>query len=267
MVSRRRTVGCAVRTTAVYMLTLLCLSSTHAWGDTVKVAVASNFRPTLEKLAQPFESRHGHRLRISAAATGVLYQQIRHGADFHVFLAADSEHPQKLADEGRAAGEPFTYALGRLALAGAKGVELPASADTMSVVKVLAGAPERSVAIANPRVAPYGAAAEAVYRHLGLWESTADSRVEGSNIGHTYLLLHRGHARYGFVALSQVQESPLPALLLPADWYPPIRQRGVLLQSAADHSASRAFVDFLRSDSARAIIEADGYRPQAAETP
>ncbi len=245
-----------MRTTAA--LALFWLSGA-VLADTVKVAVASNFRPTLELLAVEFRRQSGHELRISAAASGVLYQQLRHGADFQVLLSADAERPQALYRDSFGAQPPFTYALGRLALVAARGAELPDSADTMSVVALLAQAPARTVAIANPRVAPYGVAARSLYEKLGLWDSTADSRVEAGNIGQAYLLVQRGHARYGFVAQAQAQSGPLRALTLPAAWHPSIEQQGLLLQSAADHAASREFVAFMQSEPAQAIIERAGY--------
>lgn len=239
----------------------LCLP---AQAGEVTVAVAANFKVALEQLVDAFTRTSGHSVRISSASTGVLYTQITQGAGFDLFLAADSARPLRLEQEQAIVpGSRFTYAVGRLVLLPADPARYPLPANSDTVRQWLSQAPPRSVAIANPKTAPYGAAAEAVYRHLELWQQTASSRVQGTNIAQAYQFVATGNAQLGFVALSQVITPSTGQSAahwpIPADWYPAIEQQAVWLAHAADNPAAAAFVAFLQSSAARDIIQRYGY--------
>lgn len=243
---------------ALCLLIITCTCGT-AWPDTLNVAVASNFRPVLEKLAERFEQSSGHRLRISSAASGVLMQQIRYGADYQIFLSADKLRPQALYREGLAS-EPATYAIGQLALIARENSALPGDLNRESLAALLGSATERSVAIANPDTAPYGDAARALYQSLQLWQRTARSLVEAGNIAQAYLLVERGHAQLALTASALLKQGSLPGVTLPTDWYPAIHQQAALLQSASQHAAaSQAFMQFLLSSDSQAFISQHGY--------
>jgi molybdate transport system substrate-binding protein len=226
----------------------------------VQVAVAANFAAPLAEIGRAFEQATGHRLAVSAGSTGKLVAQIANGAPFEVLLAADAERPQRLEQEGRAvAGSRFTYARGRLALWSAD----PGLVDAEG--KVLAGGRFRHLAIANPKLAPYGEAAEQVLAGLGLLERLTPLLVEGEDIGQTYQFVASGAAELGFVALSQVRAGaaggqPRGSLwIVPEKRYRPIEQQAVLLARGKDSVAARAFLRFLRGAQARAILERFGY--------
>lgn len=227
-----------------------------AHADTLRIAVASNFTAAARVLAEEFQRSSGHEVRLSPGATGKHYAQILHGAPFDVFLAADRERPERLEAEGHAiAGSRFCYAIGRLALWSPKAGMLD------DPVANLAAKDYQRLAVANPKLAPYGRAARQVLEKLSLWQPLQDRIARGENIGQTYHFVRNGGAELGFVALSQLQQPGTPAggsrWLPPADLYDPIEQQAVLLR---DTKAARAFLDFLRSDAARAIIQAHGYR-------
>lgn len=220
-------------------------------GD-IRVAVAANFRAPLEPLALAFEKASGHKLLISAGSTGQLFAQIANGAPFDVFLAADSDRPARLASDGfGVTGSVFTYASGRLALI-ARAV--PAVGETPD----LSGF--RRIAIANPRTAPYGAAAAAVLEDLG----AADvPRVEAGNVGAVGALVVSGAAEAGITAASlapALARHGLSAWPVPPGMHPPLRQDAILLTAGQDNAAAIAFLDWLRQDEARAIIRSAGYR-------
>ncbi|MGH8194802.1 MAG: molybdate ABC transporter substrate-binding protein [Woeseiaceae bacterium] len=238
---------------------LLSLRPAAASAAEALVAVASNFTEALEQLEAGFEEASGHRLTVTAASTGMLYAQIRSGAPFDVFLAADQERPRLLQEEGDAVpGSRFTYAIGRLTLwsthpgfIGADGAE------------TLRAARFRTLAIANPDLAPYGMAARETLEALGLQETLNDRIVMGENIGQTHAMVATGNAELGFVALSSVvsprNESEGSRWDVPQELYTPIRQDAVLLTRAADNPAARDFLAYLEGADARAVIRDFGY--------
>lgn len=233
----------------------LLLGPHPVFADTLRVAVASNFAATAQALAERFEQTSDHRIKLAFGSTGKHYGQIVHGAPFDAFLAADAERPRRLEAEGRAiTGTRFTYAIGRLALWS----PIPGLVD--SAGQVLGSDRYTHLAIANPRLAPYGMAAQQVLQRLQLWESLQNRLIRGENIGQTFRFVKGGGAQLGFVALSQVRHPDEPASgslwLPPAGYYTPIEQQAVLLN---EKPAARAFLQFLASAPARALIRAHGY--------
>ena len=222
------------------------------------VAVAANFAEALTEIEQRFEEATAHRLRVSSGATGALYAQIARGAPFDVLLAADQERPRRLESEGYAvAGSRFTYAMGRLAL-------WSADPERVRGREALSSDGFRALAVANPALAPYGAAAHQALVSLGLYEGLRPRIVEGQNVAQTFALVATGNAELGFVALSQVRSPRAPGSgsrwEVPEDLYAPIRQDAVLLSRAAGNPAARDFLAYLRSGEARRLIAGRGYR-------
>lgn len=240
---------------------LLILMVLIAWlaparADEVRVAVAANFAPVLSQLAAPFAAATGHRLLISGGSSGKLYAQIVQGAPFDVLLSADAERPRRLEAQGQAvAGSRFTYARGRLVLWSAK----PGLVDDRG--EVLRRGEFKRLALANPRIAPYGAAARDVLQALGLWEALRTRVVQGEDIGQTFQFVRTGNAKLGFVAWAQVkaQGEKGSFWLVPETLHRPIEQQAVLLARARYNKAARAFVDFLHTKPAREIIKRAGY--------
>lgn len=234
----------------------------RAQAEEALVAVATNFTEVLEGLAPKFTAATGHRIRVSGGSTGKLYAQIRNGAPFDILLAADQRRPELLENAALGvAGSRFTYAVGKLALW---------SADPARIGRNGAGVLRRGdfrrLALANPKLAPYGFAAQQTLTALGLWTALGDRIVQGQNVGQAHSLVATGNAELGFVALSAVM-SPRNALKgswweVPADLYQPIRQDAVLLSRAKDNAAARAFLGYLRGAAARKIIAAFGYRAE-----
>jgi molybdate transport system substrate-binding protein len=223
------------------------------------VAVAANFSSTLADLQKDFEASSQHRLAIVSGATGKLAAQIIAGAPFDVFLSADDRTTAKLADAGQAvAGSEFTYAIGTLALFSADPQMI--KGDGAAVLK--AGNFAR-LAMANPKLAPYGHAAKMVMQALGVADALRTKIVMGENLAQTFQMIDTGNAELGFVALSQVLGSQSGAKgshwKVPSRLHDPIRQNGVLLVRGKDNAAATAFIEFLHSSPARAKIAAAGY--------
>jgi len=224
----------------------------------VQVAVAANFAAPFTKIGEQFTAATGHVLKVSSGATGKFYSQIVNGAPFEVLLSADDETPRKLLAGGHGiAGTAFTYALGRLALWSAQ----PGLVDAQGAV--LGSDKVKHVAIANPKVAPYGAAAMEVIRARGLADALAPKLVTGESIAQTFQFVATGNAELGFVALSQVAAPGRPASgsywLVPPNLYGEIRQDAVLLKAGERNPAARALLEFLRSEPAKAVIREFGY--------
>ncbi|KAA1175620.1 molybdate ABC transporter substrate-binding protein [Marinobacter salinexigens] len=249
------------RSPAIILSIALASFANLAYGAEVRIAVAANFTDTTRELISAFEETSRHRVTASYGSTGKLYAQIEHGAPFDVFLAADSRRPRLLEENGQGvAGTRFTYAKGKLAL-WSPVTELFDDAPTW-----LSSGDFRKLAIANPKTAPYGAAAEQVLNSLGLWTSLQPKLVRGDSIAQTFQFVATDNAEAGFVALSQVRawENQDGTLWpVPQDYYAPIEQQAILLTTGAGNPAAKDWLTFLHSEAARAIIEGFGYDTQS----
>jgi molybdate transport system substrate-binding protein len=238
--------------TLLCALTLLLAAAPAAAGE-VKAAVAANFTAAMKEIASAFEAATGHSLVVSYGSTGKIYAQIKHGAPFEVFLAADQERPRMLEEEGAGSGR-FTYAVGRLVLWSAD----PGLVDGAGAV--LRSGDFRRLAIANPVTAPYGVAAMQVIGNLGLADAIEPKLVRGDNIAQTYQFVATRNAALGFVALSQVALDPSGSRWpVPAELHDPIRQDAVLLDKGKDNPAAVVLMEYLKGPEARAVIERFSY--------
>lgn len=233
-------------------LAVLALGGAAAAETTI--AVAANFTEPAKEIAKAFEAGTGQAVVLSFGSTGQFYTQIKQDAPFAVLLAADAETPGKLASEGLAvAGSRFTYAIGRLVLWG-KTPAVPASEAALRSGRF------EKLAIANPKLAPYGAAAIETLTRLGLYDALAPKLVQGTNIAQTFQFVDTGNAELGFVALSQVIAKAGGAYwLVPETLHAPIRQDAVLLGKGAADPTAKAFLDFLKGPEALKVIGKYGY--------
>ena len=223
----------------------------NACGADVLVAVAANFIRPAERIIADFSKKHDGEMALVAGSTGKLYAQIRSGAPFDVFLAADRRRPALLEEEGLGvAGSRFTYALGRLAL-------WTAREDTELNADTLRRGSFRKLAIANPELAPYGEAAKEVLTRLGT--QVQERIVTAESVGQAFALAATGNADLGLVAAPQAQRTDHGSTwLVPVHLHEPIRQDAILLTRAKDNDTATAFVAFLQTD-ARALIGTLGY--------
>ncbi|MBF8756320.1 molybdate ABC transporter substrate-binding protein [Pseudomonas guariconensis] len=238
------------------LASLITLNS--AWAGEVQVAVAANFTAPIQAIAGDFEKDTGHTLVAAYGATGQFYAQIKNGAPFEVFLAADDSTPAKLEQEKAIVpGSRFTYAIGTLALWSAK----PGYVDDKG--EILKQNTFQHLAIANPKTAPYGLAATQVLDKLKLTEATQAKWVEGQNITQAYQFVSTGNAELGFVALSQIYKDGKvqsgSAWIVPAQLHEPIRQDAVILDKGKDNPAAKALVEYLKGPKAAAVIKSYGY--------
>ncbi|WP_158969652.1 molybdate ABC transporter substrate-binding protein [Paraglaciecola sp. L3A3] len=228
-------------------------------AEKVHIAVASNFTQTMKVLVKEFETNSEHTVSLSFASSGKLYAQIKHGAPFDVFFSADSDKPLLLEKEGLiVTGSRFTYALGQLILWSNKHDKL------LNIKQKLMQGNFTKLAIANPRLAPYGLAAQQTIENLGLTEQTLPKWVQGENIMQTLHFISSGNAELGFVALSQLKDpkalSEFSIWLVPAALYQPIRQDLVWLNRAKHNPAADEFMQFIHSAKASSIIATSGYK-------
>lgn len=224
-------------------------------ADELKIAVAANFTDPMATLTPEFEKQSGHKLVSVFGSTGKFYLQIKHGAPFEVFVAADVKHPRLLESENLAfAGTRFTYATGKIALWSAKDGFIDAEA------KVLETGAFKFIALANPDVAPYGRAAREYLMQKKLWEALQGRITMGQDIGQTHQFVSTGHAELGFVAYSQIsgpgKKLSGSAYLVPQKFYKPLEQQAIQVK---DSKAAAEFLHFLKSDAAKKIIREYGY--------
>jgi len=237
------------------MAALAATVSPDAAADELRVAVASNFREAMTAIVAEFEQESGQQVVVIFGSTGKHYAQIRNGAPFDAYFAADAERPRLLEQEGLAVpGTRFTYALGRLVLWSPQ----PELVDGAG--RVLQQGGFRHLAIANPDLAPYGAAARSVLQALGAWERLGPRLVRGENIAQAFQFVYSGSAELGFVARSQLV---VPGRDFggswwepPAELYAPIVQQAVLLR---DSAGGRSLFHFLRQPRVLNLLRTYGY--------
>jgi molybdate transport system substrate-binding protein len=232
--------------------------ATNLRAEEALVAVAANFSAPMQQIAASFQKDTGHQLKLSFGATGGIYAQIKNGGPFDVFLAADQITPQTLEAEGLGvAATRFNYATGQLVLWSKQ----DGLVDDKG--QVLSGKNIQRIALANPKLAPYGVAAWETMTALGLLEELKPKMVLGDNIAQTYQFVSTQNAQVGFVALSQVfangQLTSGSAWIVPPHLYKPIRQDVILLKNGKDNSAAKALLMYLKGEKAKAVMKSYGY--------
>jgi molybdate transport system substrate-binding protein len=253
---------------AVILILFCCYGFTavrDARGDEALAAVAANFVDAARELAAVFARDGKHRVRISTGSTGALYAQITHGAPFDIFLAARAHEPALLAQAGLAVpNSRFTYAVGSLVVWSADAVRIHGDCEAL-----LKRGDYKRVAMANPALAPYGAAARASLQSWGLWDTLAAKLLRAESVGQAFQFVATGNADLGFVALSQVVMLPRERVgsycVVNAARYPPLRQQAVLLHHGEGNEAAQRFLEFLRGEQGLAIIRSFCYRAGAAD--
>jgi molybdate transport system substrate-binding protein len=241
----------------VRLLTVVAWPAGHIAAEEITIAVATNFSAAMNDLAERFELETEHTVLVSSGSTGNHYAQIKNGAPFEAFFAADSERPRLLEQDGKVIpGSRFLYAVGRLVLWSPE----PGYVDDRG--RVLDTGNFRRLSIANPELAPYGAAARETLTARGLWERLAPRLALGQDIGQAYAFVETRNAELGFVALAQLTQ-PGKRIegsywIVPESLHRPIDQEAVLLR---DVPAARAFLEFVKGPAAREIIRSYGYGP------
>jgi molybdate transport system substrate-binding protein len=247
-----------MRLVRVTCLLLLSLLPQLGLAEQINVAVASNFTAPMKAIVTAFEQQSEHRVKLSFGSSGKFFAQITHGAPFELFFSADQTKPKALEESGLIVpGSRFTYAIGALAL----------WSSNPTLLKNNAGALKQGqftkLALANPKLAPYGLAAVEVLEHLALTEHTKAKWVQGENIAQTYQFISTGNADIGFVAMSQIMQQGQINLgsswLIPHELYSPIKQDAALLARGKNSPAAKALLTYIQSNQAKAIIESYGY--------
>lgn len=239
--------------------TLLALAGTQAaTAQSVAVAVAANFTAPMQKIAALFEAETGYTAALAFGSTGRFYAQIKNGAPFDVLLAADEKTPAKLVEDGLALAPTLTtYAVGKLVLYSRRPSVVDDKGDVLKQVQT------GKIAMADPKLAPYGLAAQQTLQALGVYEQLEPRLVMGESIGQAYQFVATENALMGFVALSQVsapgQTQPGSSWVVPQALYDPIRQDAVVLARGKDNPAALALLKFLQSQAAHDVIRSYGY--------
>ncbi len=233
---------------------LMIWAAAAAQAGETQVAVAANFTEPATEIAKLFTEKTGHTAKLSFGASGQFLTQITQGAPFEVFLSADETRPTKAVEDGLAVeGSQFTYAVGTLVL-------WSKEAGLVTGPETLKDASFAKISIADPKTAPYGAAAVETMQKLGVYDALSPKIVQGQSIAQAFQFIDTGNAELGFVALSQIIKTEGGSRwVVPEDMHTAIRQDAVLLKTGADNEASKAFLDFLKGPEAREVIESFGY--------
>lgn len=240
-----------------FLILLLLAALPAAATEKARIAVASNFLDTASILVQSFEAATGHQVELASGSSGNLFGQIINGAPFDAFLSADAARPRQLQIDGFVvASTRFTYAKGSLVLLAAPGKVLESDLRLSLLSDEV-----RYLAIANPRLAPYGVAARQTLEALGILQELEQRIVQGESIGKVFGLVITGNASVGFVASSQLIARPdnYDYIDIPPSLHAPIHQQAVLLKSGQHNAAAVAFLEYLQTAEARSIIRMQGY--------
>lgn len=245
----------------VLLASLMCHSAFGKNTESALIAVASNFAGPMRALVKDFEQKHAHRIHISIGSTGKITAQIKHGAPYDAFFSADQVRPSLLVQQGYAVpASQTTYASGRLVLWSAQS-SLTLNASTLRAL--LQQSPPPRMAIANPKLAPYGSAAMETLHALNFSEGS--QLVYGENINQTFQFAASGNAHLGWIALSQVMQHGKiekgSYWIIPPEMHTPILQDAVVLIRGKDKKAIIDFMKYLTTPSAQRIISSFGYAP------
>lgn len=240
------------------LLFVLLATAGIAHADEVQVAVAANFAAPMKDIASKFEQDTGHKVLSTVGSTGKFYAQIKNGAPFEILLSADDETPAKLEKEGAAVSNTrFTYAIGKLVLWSAQPGVVDGQGEVLKVANF------QHLSIANPKLAPYGAAAVETMRKLNVYNKLEAKFVVGESIAQAQQFTASGSAELGFVAMSQVYEAGKlksgSAWVVPGSLYTPIRQDAVILEKGRGKPAVEALIKYMKSEKAKAVIRSYGY--------
>lgn len=248
------------RIVSLFAGVILSMAVPGVHAETVSVAVAANFTAPMNAIAAEFEKDTGHKALLAFGSSGKFFAQIQNGAPFQVFLSADTSKPEKLEQMGLVVpGTRFTYALGSLVLWSAKAGFVDAEGALLKQGRF------EHLALASPKLAPYGAAAIETMEKLGAISALQPKFVLGENVAQTYQFIATGNAELGFVALSQVIKDGTvgegSAWIIPAELHSPIRQDAVMLKFGKDNAAAKDLIEYLKSAKAADIIKSYGYTP------
>lgn len=229
---------------------------------TLNIAAAADLRSALPELLTKFQTSHPSvATRVTYGASGSLYAQIDHGAPFDLFLSADIQFPRQLGDGGKAdLASVFPYAVGHLVVWVPKSSALQVEPLGMRVVLE---SEVQKIAIANPKVAPYGRAAEAALKHFGVYEAVKDKLVLGENVSQAAQFVESGNADVGIIGLSLAMSPSMQGKgrfwPVPAEAHPELLQGGVILTACRDRAAAEGLRSFLTSQSARQVFQQFGF--------
>jgi molybdate transport system substrate-binding protein len=236
------------------------LFSFNVGAQTLRIAAASDLQFVMPDLAAQYEKQTGVKLAITYGSSGNFFAQIQNGAPFDLFFSADSTYPRKLADAGFAdANSLVIYARGLLV------IWLPPDSPlelTAEGFRTLLDPRIQKIAVANPSHAPYGRAAIAALRNVGLYNQLKPKLVLGENVSQAAQFVQSGNAQAGLIALSLALS---PALISGKRYelygwrYPMIEQSAVVLKYSSNKQAAGAFLEFLKSAGARAVFKRYGY--------
>ncbi|WP_218311976.1 molybdate ABC transporter substrate-binding protein [Alteromonas antoniana] len=242
----------------VVLVSAIVAVSPTAWSEpSLKLAVAANFAEPLRAIATQYEQQSSVKSAITVASSGTLFAQLQHGADIDVFFSADRARPQALLEKGRVQqSDVHTYAFGRLAY-----LDRSQTSPSLNDLKTYALSPGTRIAIANPRLAPYGQAAQDTLQQLTLWPQLSARLVKGKNVLQAYQYYASGNVDRALVAWSLVVNDNAHVFLIPKKLHRPIEQQLAVTAREENRSAARAFVDFVLSPAVQSTLSDWGYEP------
>jgi molybdate transport system substrate-binding protein len=243
------------------------LQAIPARGQEIAVAAAADLKFAMTDVAGQYEKQTGNKVNVTYGSSGNFFSQLQNGAPFDLFFSADIDYARKLDAAGLAEpGTLYLYAIGRITIWTPPDSKMDVTALGW---KGLLDERVQKIAIANPEHAPYGRAAIAAMQKAGIYEEVKSKLVYGDNISQAAQFVQSGSAQAGIVALSLAISAGMKdgkRWDIPEDMHPPIEQAAILMKNAKNKEAARAFLDFVKSNGARATLAKYGFTFPAKKT-
>jgi molybdate transport system substrate-binding protein len=244
----------------ILLIFLFLLFAIFSYAEELNVAAAADLNFAFQEIAKKYQQDTGNTLKLSFGSSGNFFAQIQNGAPFDLYFSADIDFPRKLEAAGQ--GEPGTlwkYAVGKIVLWVPNGSKL----DLARGLEVLRDPTVKKIAIANPRHAPYGRAAEAAMKKAGVYDAVSSKLVLGENISQAAQFIDSGNADIGIIALSLALAPSMQTrgryVAVSEDLYPPIEQGAIVIKSSARKDLARQFLEYLKRPEAQAILKKYGF--------
>jgi len=242
------------------LLLLVLAPPVAADAGEIVVAAAADLTFAFKDVGERFQRETGNSIKLSYGSSGNFLSQIENGAPYDMFFSADVAYPKKLEAAGLAEpGTLYEYATGKLVI----WVPAKSKLDISQGLKVLLDPSISKIAIANPKHAPYGAAAVAALRHEGIYDRIKSKLVMGENISQTAQFVQSGNADAGLLALSLALAPAMKDtgryIEVPLADYPPIIQAAVILKSARNKEIAKRFLKFLKEAGTVALMRRYGF--------
>ncbi len=229
-------------------------------AEEITIAAASDLNFAFKELISEYETASGNQVKLTLGSSGNFFAQIQNGAPFDLYFSADISYPKKLEEAGLIVPESlYRYAIGRIVL----WTRHESPVDVTQGIAALRQSSAKTIAIANPRHAPYGRAAIAAMEHFKMYDDVKERLVLGENVSQAAQFVESGAADIGIIALSLARAPAMSAKgtywEIPTEAHPPLEQGAVIVKASKRADSAKQFLEFVKSRQGVAIMKRYGF--------